>query len=389
MDAGRDRQLKVVLSIDPVKFPLTGIGRYTYELALGLQKARLHDVQFLRGTTLMRTLPLPDDAKPMAHIPSWKRWIQKNPIAVGLYRLVNPRLKGQALKGLEDHVFHGPNYYLPPFGGRSVVTMHDLSPYLWSQSHPPERVRYMQAEIQLSLKRATALITDTEYTRQEVAKFFSWPLDRIHAVHLASSPEFKPHAVGQLTPVLHPMGLKPGGYSLFTGTVEPRKNIATLLDAYAQLSASTRSRWPLVIAGYRGWGSQDLHQRLERAQSEGWLRYLGFVPHETLPSLMAGARLLTYPSLYEGFGLPVLEAMASGVPVVCSNASTLPEVAGDAAAFHDPMDVAKLAGLIETGLQDEMWRSEAIASGLKQAAKFSWERCTQQTLDVYQRVMRA
>lgn len=211
--------MKVVLSIDPVKFPLTGIGRYTFELACGLQAAHLDDLQFLRGIHLQSTIPLPDDSRPMDRTPAWKRFLQKNRLAVAAYRVLDPRLKGLALKGLEDHVFHGPNFYLPPFAGRSVATIHDLSPYLWSQSHPPERVRYMQAEIELSLQRASALITDTEYTRQEVAKFFSWPLEKIFAVPLASAPEFKPLPFEILRSALAPLGLVPDGYTLFTGIV--------------------------------------------------------------------------------------------------------------------------------------------------------------------------
>jgi glycosyltransferase involved in cell wall biosynthesis len=379
--------LRVVLSIDPVKFPLTGIGRYTFELARGLQAEHLNDLQFLRGIHLQSTLPLPDDSRPMGMTPAWKRLLQKNRLTVGAYRVLSPRLKGFALKGLEDHVFHGPNFYLPPFAGRSVATVHDLSPYLWSQSHPPERVRYMQAEIELSLKRASALITDTEFTRQEVAKFFSWPLEKIFAVPLASAPEFMPQSFEVLRPALASLGLVPDGYTLFTGTVEPRKNINFLLDAYARLPVNVRTKWPLVIAGYRGWSNDALHERIRAAENEGWLRYLGFVPHDVLPSLMAGASLFVYPSLYEGFGLPVLEAMACGIPVVCSNASTLPEVTGLAAALHDPSDVDGLVDLIRAGLEDEGWRKSARAAGLVQAAKFSWKRCTQQTLGVYQTVM--
>lgn len=379
--------MKVILSIDPIKFPLTGVGRYTYELARGLQNAHLEKLQFLRGVRLQTKLPVRDDASPMAHVPPWKTYAQKSRLAVAFYRLMNPWLKGRALRGLEDHVFHGPNYYLPPFAGRSVVTVHDLSSCLWPQSHPPERVRYMQAEIELSLKRATALITDTEYMRLEVAKFFGWPLEHIYAVPLASAAEFRPRGEEELRQALTGFGLTPQGYTLFTGTVEPRKNIGVLLDAYARLPVAVRTRWPLVIAGYRGWRSDDLHARMDSAQREGWLRYLGFVPHDVLPHLTAGARLFAYPSLYEGFGLPVLEAMACAVPVVCSNASTLPEVAGNAAALHDPEDVDALLMLLRAGLEDDGWSASASKAGLAQAARFSWERCAAQTLDVYRKVL--
>lgn len=381
--------MKVILSVDPVKFPLTGIGRYTYELGRGLGREALASLRFLRGYRLSTRLPEPDDAQPMARLPTWKVRAQKSPLAVSVFRQVNPWLKARALRGCEDHVFHGPNYYLPSFGGRSVVTMHDLSHVLWRQTHPPERVRYMSAEIELSLKRAAAIITDTEYTRQEVARHFGWPLERIFAIHLASGAEFRPRRSDDLAETLAELGLQPGSYSLFTGTVEPRKNLATLLQAYAALPPAMRLRWPLVVAGYRGWASDDLHQRLQAAQHEGWLRYLGFVPQEALPLLMSGARLFVYPSHYEGFGLPVLEAMASGIPVVCSNASTLPEVTGGAAAMHDPTDVDALRALIEAGLHDEAWRASARAAGLERAARFSWQKCTRETMAVYRAVAEA
>lgn len=378
--------MKVVLSTDPIKFPLTGIGRYTHELGKGLQSQGLEALRFLQGYRLLNALPQATDAQPMAGAPAWKQWAQKNRAVVAAFRHINPWLKGRALKGLEDHVFHGPNYYSPPFGGRSVVTVHDLSHYVWTQGHPPERVRYMQAEMELSLRRASAIITDTEFTRLEVASHTGWPLHRIHAVHLASGPEFRPRPDDELQPVLSAMGLAPGAYALFTGTIEPRKNLNTLLDAYVRLPQTVRNRWPLVVAGYRGWQSEAVHDRLQRAAAQGWLKYVGFVAHQNLPVLMAGARLFVYPSHYEGFGLPVLEAMASGVPVVCSNATTLPEVTGGAAAMHHPSDTDALLTCLQVGLEDEGWRAQARAMGLQQAQRFSWAKCARETLAVYQTV---
>ena len=378
-----------MLSVDPVKYPLTGIGRYTYELGRGLQREKLASLQFLRGYELTAAVPALHDAPPMAGIPAWKTWAQQNHLAVALYRQLNPWLKARALKGSEDHIFHGPNYYLPPFGGRSVVTVHDLSPYLWPQGHPPERVRYMRAEIELSLQRASAIITDTQYTRHEVASHFGWPLERVFAVPLANGPEFCPRPPDVLAPVLATMGLQPGAYVLFTGTVEPRKNLDTLLNAYRSLPPALRRRWPLVIAGYRGWASDSLHQSLQTAQEQGWLRYLGYVPHATLPLLMAGARLFVYPSHYEGFGLPVLEALASGIPTLISDRASLPEVAGDAALYVDPEDVDDLSAGLERLLSDDAWRATTVAAGLQQAGRFSWERCIDQTVAAYRAALDA
>ncbi len=375
--------VKVILSVDPIRFPLTGIGRYTYELARGLQASPSVNVTFLQGYRLHQQLPQAEAQAPASRLLPLKKWAQQSVVVQELYRQIVPRIKQQAIRHLDDHVFHGPNYYLPPFQGRSVVTVHDLSVYLWPECHPPERVRFMRKEIWRSLQRATVLITDTEFTRQEVAHYFNWPLDRIHAVPLAASDVFHPRTVEELRPDLTTFDLHAGAYSLYTGTIEPRKNLIVLLNAYASLPQALRTRFPLVIAGYYGWQNTTIHDLIQKGQQQGWLRYLGYVPDAVLPNLMAGARIFAFPSLYEGFGLPVLEAMASGIPVLCSSASTLPEVAGTAAAFHEPNDVEQLTRLLQQGLEDESWRAAASTAGLAQANKFSWARCVQQTLDVY------
>jgi alpha-1,3-rhamnosyl/mannosyltransferase len=379
--------MKLILSVEPVRFPLTGIGRYTYELALRLQQSpEISDLLFFAGRRFLPALPTAAEASGSGY--GLKRAVQKNFLAVEAYRLLMPLLRKHALKGHGDFLYHSPNYYLPPFAGRSVATFHDLSPFTWSHCHAPQLVRYLQKELKATLVRADALITDSEYTRRELADYFSWPIERIHTVPLASSAEFHPRNAEELNSTLSRHGLKVGGYSLFVGTIEPRKNIETLLDAYSRLALDVRKRWPLVLTGYHGWRNEAIHQRLESAKREGWAYYLGFVPSEDLPLLFAGARLFTFPSLYEGFGLPVLEAMSSGVPVVCSNSSSLPEVAGEAALMCDAKDTETLTELIQQGLEDEMWRASAVEQGLLHAARFSWERCAMETLEVYQKVVK-
>ena len=383
------KPMKVILSIDPVRFPLTGIGRYTFELAKHLKE--IADIEQLRFLSGYRFAPLPEPtqaATPTAlSSSSLRRRLLKTPLTIELYSRVSPLLKQFALRDYADHVFHGPNFYLPPFEGPSVCTFHDLSIFTWAHCHPPERVRYMGKEIAKTIKRADMLITDSETTRQEVAAYFAWPLDKIRAVPLACSDEFRPRSSEALNPVLTKHGLTWQGYSLYVGTIEPRKNLEVLLDAYALLPQAIRQQWPLVLIGYHGWRSEQLHVRIEAAMAEGWARYLGFVDADELPLIYAGARVFVFPSLYEGFGLPVLEAMASGIPVVCSNASTLPEVAGDAAAMCEPQDVEALSELINMALQDENWRNQSIKKGFLQAAKFSWQRCAEETTAVYKEVL--
>lgn len=378
--------MKVILSVEPVRFPLTGIGRYTWELAQELARSpEISELKYFAGRHFLPALPVASSQANCQH--SIKQWVQRSHLAVEAYRLLMPTLKKRALKGYEDFLFHGPNFFLPPFAGKRVATFHDLSPFTWAHCNTPQRIRYTQKELLKTLQWADALITDSEYTRQELAQYFSWPIEKIHAVPLASAGEFYPRSASELLPVLTRYGLKVGEYSLFVGTIEPRKNIIALLDAYSQLPLPLRQRWPLVLSGYQGWRSEAIHLRIQQAEREGWARYLGFTPAEDLPVLFAGARLFAFPSLYEGFGLPVLEAMASGVPVVCSNSSSLPEVAGDAALTCNPDDVNSLSDYLLRLLQDNELRSRMIADGLAQSDRFSWKRCASETIRVYQKVL--
>lgn len=378
--------MKVILSVEPVRYPLTGIGRYTFELARHLQNnAIVEDLKLFSGRSFIQELSVPQPTPNKSHL--FKRLVQKRPLLIEAYRALNQYLKGKALKGMEDYVYHGPNFFLPPFEGHSVVTIHDLSPFTWKECHQPELLSYMEKGIKHSLRRATALITDSEYTKRELADYFSWPLERIHAVPLASSGEFYPRLALDVQPLLEKYGLQWQGYSLFVSTIEPRKNIETLLAAYSRLPKALRLRWPLILTGYEGWQNERIMQRIAEAEREGWARYLGFMPSDELPLLFAGARLFAFPSHYEGFGLPVLEAMSSGVPVVCSNSSSLPEVTGDAALMCEPTDVDTLTELLLRGLEDETWRVQAIAKGHKRAAEFGWSRCADETSKVYQKVL--
>lgn len=378
--------MKVIVSIDQIKSPITGVGRYSYELVNEL--LRLPQVELLRyfrgagfDTELVRQ---------QRQVGLWSRFGRRFlacPGAITLYRQISALRQSRTLRGYEDYLFHGTSFYLPPFSGRSVVTIHDLSPFSWPECHPPERVRYMEAEVGLSVERASLLITDSQFTRAEVAKYFGKRLDDIHAVPLASSPDFFPREEVQLKLCLGKHGLGFQHYSLFVGTIEPRKNLLALLDAYERLPVNLRRQWPLVLAGYQGWRSDEIHARINHGARAGWVRYLGFVDSNELPLLYAGARLFVFPSLYEGFGLPVLEAMSSGIPVVCSNSSSLPEVAEGVALMCDPHDVRALSGLIERGLEDITWRDNAISHGLIKAQNYSWGNCAKATAEVYAKAL--
>lgn len=386
--------MRVILAADAVQIPLTGIGRYAYELAMGLplhplvEQLRLFSLgRWLESSDLVRLAEAPPGAnRSMADSTSLRRHLAGSRLAVRIYQTVTPPLFGWRLRNEVDSLFHSPNYFLPPFPGRSVATIHDLSHVCLPHFHPAARVDYLDRALPATFRQANFLITDAESVRQEVIRHFDWPADRIAAVPLGVAPIFHPRDSVDLAPVLQAYDLTAGGYTLFVGTIEPRKNLERLLLAYESLSTAVRQRWPLVLAGAHGWQSGSIHERMGKAAASGWLRYLKFVPQGDLPFLYAGARLFAYPSLYEGFGLPPLEAMASGVPVVTSNVSSLPEVVGAAALTVDPQDVPALSVALARGLEDDAWRSSAIPLGLERASELTWAACVANTVAIYKRI---
>lgn len=379
--------MKVILSVEPIRYPLTGIGRYTLEIARHLTDTpEIEALRYFSEGRFLENLPTPAEtaaSAPVSALTKAKRLLARNRLLLETYRTLRGRKQGRALAGTQDWLYHGPNYYLPETEGPAVVTFHDLSVLTMPECHPVERVRFMAKEMELSLKRATFIITDSDHVRQEVAEHFSWPLERIRTVYLAGSGGFSPRTAEETAPALKDLDLAHDGYTLYAGTIEPRKNLERLLIAYEKLDPALRRRYPLILAGYKGWSNDAIMRRVAVAERQGWARYLGFVPEAVLPHLFSGARLFAFPSLHEGFGLPVLEAMASGVPVVCSDTSSLPEVAGDAAAMCAPHDIETLGTLIARGLEDDTWRMHAIERGLAQARKFTWSRCAAETVQLY------
>jgi glycosyltransferase involved in cell wall biosynthesis len=380
--------MKIILNIEPIKFPLTGIGRYTYELAKELQlSSDIDELKFFSGNEFADKVPEQDRVvAAKSETSSIRALAKKSRLAVWLYHNYKIYNTSKALKNQSDYIYHSPNFFTPRIEGKKVVTFHDLSIFTWPECHPKERVRYMQKELLFTVQHADALITDSEYTRRELAEYFNYPLEKVFAVPLASSGDFYPRPEDETTRILDQYGLREKQYILFTGSVEPRKNLKTLLDAYERLPLPMRLDCPLVISGYRGWESGDVHKKMAQGESEGWVRYLGFTPAADLPFIFSGARVFAFPSLYEGFGLPVLEAMASGTPVLCSNASCLPEVAGDAALMFEPLHVENLTELLKRGIEDTQWRENARELGLQRAKLFSWQRCAKETIDVYKQV---
>ncbi len=353
--------LRIAIDATPLTEPHGGIARYTREIAAALATEFPDDQYALVSDQDWTAGALPANLRAGRRPRSWiaRRWW-----TVGL---------PLELARLDASVFHGSDFAVPYVPLRpSVMTLHDLSPWLNPELRPSgsERVR---RRAPLLAKLATMILTPTETIRRQTIEHFGLPPSRVVAVPLAAGPEFRPRTAAETMPALARLGVAPP-YLLFIGTRERRKNLTGLLDAWRQ----ARRRQPdldLVVVG-------------PPMPDEAGLIAAGSPPDADLAALLAAAAIFVYPSLYEGFGLPVLEAMQSGTPVVISRDPALAEVAGDSAVPVDAASTASLADAIIGLLANPGRREELRTRGLRRAAEFSWRRTAVRTREVYVEALR-
>jgi glycosyltransferase involved in cell wall biosynthesis len=268
---------------------------------------------------------------------------------------------------------------------RSVVTVHDLGYHYFPDAHTRSARAYLKLSTRWNAACASRILVDSRATRDDLVRLYGAPADKIRVVYPGRNEGIQHVADRErIAALMDTLGIG-APYILYLGTLQPRKNLARLVDAYGRLLANwgEGSQPPaLVLAGQRGWLSDDIFRAVERLGLSEQVIFPGYVSDEDLPALLSGARVFAFPSLYEGFGFPVLEAMACHVPVVCANTSSLPEVAGDAAWQVDPLDVDALAAGLHRAWTDNALRRRLVDAGRQQIEKFSWEKCAQQTLSV-------
>jgi glycosyltransferase involved in cell wall biosynthesis len=365
--------LKLVLSVEALSPSLTGIGRYTWELAKRLPgHPKLKQVRFYRnGQWIEQPAHLLEVNAPVHNAPKAR---------FKLPRSVRDWGMSLACRG---NVFHGPNFFLPACADKGVITVHDLSVFKYPETHPADRIKQFERDFTRSVAQCAHIITDSQTTRAEVIAYTGLPSSRVTAVPLGVSAAYKPMADSDIAQTLQHYGLVPRNYALCVSTLEPRKKVVQLLAAWRLLPSGLRKAYPLIFVGTNGWLSQALQAEITQAQAEGWVKHLGYVPEQDLPKLYAGANLFVYPSTYEGFGLPPIEAMACGVPVVVSDQSCLPEVTQGAALMVNPDETEMFSKILEKSILDTDWRANSVIKGRLVATQYSWERCVDETANVY------
>lgn len=386
MPAGRLGPGSLNLAIDGIALlsPSTGIGRYTRELIrqyLHSEEVRPFIHYGLRWSTALREAPL---AGIVSAKQAFKRVIPQS------YEVMRAARQVSFFLGARRHridLYHAPNFLPLRFGGPTVITVHDLSFIRYPQTHPKERVRVLERRLPKDIERSRFVLVDSDFVRREVIEVYGAAPEKVITTYLGVSEKFRPMAADETRAVLEKHGLRHGAYVLSVGTLEPRKNLTGTLEAFGMLPAALRQRYPLAVVGMAGWHMGHVSSRLSAMAAEGVVKPLGYVPDDDLPMLYAGSAAFIYPSIYEGFGLPVLEALATGTAVVTSNRASLPEVAGDQAAALDPDDHAGLSAALREALEsppDDRARAKRVAW----ARSFTWQRCAEQTAAVYRRALR-
>jgi glycosyltransferase involved in cell wall biosynthesis len=344
-----------------------GIGRYVREMIRALahsDAANRYQLFFASPNPVpFPPTPLPQNFS-TRHLPFHDIWLAR------LWHRAQIPVNVEWITG-EIDLYHAPDFVLPPTRARSLLTVHDLSFARDPDSAAPTLRDYLNVVVPRSVQRATHIIAVSQATKNDLVELYNTPEEKISVIHEGVDEKFRPAADKAIS---EKYGMSERPYLFSVSTIQPRKNYKRLIQALAFLP----NEFELVIAGGKGWLYDDIFAEAEKFK--GRVRFLGFVPDDDLPALYSGASVFAYPSLYEGFGLPLLEAMACGTPTVASNISCLPEVAADAAVTVSPYHPESIAAGIRAALAN---RSDLIEKGFARASQFKWQNSARQLIDLY------
>ncbi len=358
-----------------------GIGRYVSNLGRAMAEQLMPNEQLLflqnpGATSGHWTLPM------RANVQSIMLQPAISPFSLRQQWAIPKQLQQQPVS-----LYHSP-YYLMPYriNAPTVVTIYDLIPQLFPETASLQARLLFRLATRLALRSASHIIVISEATRRDLLAAYSIPSKKITAVPLAPDPHFQPQPDSEINRVRQKHTL-PDKFALYFGSNKLHKNLVRLLEAWKIIIDKTAAPMKLIIAGARAGRYPQPLQKVAELGMESSVQFLGPIAEADLPALYSGATLFIFPSLYEGFGLPVAEAMACGTAVACANSSSLPEIGGSAVHYFDPMNVREMAEVIGRYLENEPLRLEMARKGIKQAQKFSWQRAAESTLQIYRHIM--
>jgi len=376
--------MKIALNGSLLLSPLTGVGQYVHELANGLIVKDEVDLNIFYGYNWSKTIR----QSPIPKINKYKNIVSNllpNP------RIFSRKIKqfnfNKGIKKIKPDLYHETSTIAYDYKGKTILTVHDLSWIRFPDFHPADRVSLLNKYFERGLVNANKIITDSEYIKSELVSLFGVNSEKIESIPLAVNNNFHPKTNELTSKTLDQYSLKYKSFLLAIGTLEPRKNIELAIDAFMQLPASVRRLNPLVLIGIKGWHTTNLERVISPLIASGEIRQLGYVSRQDLIDITASAKMLIYPSIYEGFGLPPLEAMACGVPVIGSNVSSIPEVVSNAGILIDPHNSVLLKDAILRLLEDKEIYEKLSGLGISRSREFTWESCVNKTFNLYKQVL--
>jgi len=368
---------KVVVDAISLLSPLTGIGRYTYEISSYLRETQELDLDFYYGYYSKKLF---EPTTPLA-IKGFKSFIVKNPFFKKIARTL--LMNSSKIFASSYELYWQPNFI--PYKGikakKVITTVHDFSMILYKEYHSKERVEYFEKFFEQNIYKSNMIITGSYYTKEEILDRLKFEEKNIKVIYHGINPDiFKP-----LPSLTSPFNL-PKRFILSVGSIEPRKNLIGLLQAYNRLNKNIKEEYHLVLVGFKGWNNKEILALIEK--NKKYIHYLGYISDTELAILYNKASLFIYPSFYEGFGLPPLEAMACGTPTIISNVSSLPEVGGDAVLYCNPYDIEDIKNKIEMVLNDEKLQKSMREKGIQRAKNFTWEKSAKEHLKLFKEVLK-
>ncbi|MBN1932758.1 MAG: glycosyltransferase family 4 protein [Desulfobacterales bacterium] len=366
---------------------LTGIARYLRNLYSAMERINEVELYYFNGNQSTAAMP-PSADSDKYQLASQAVRALPDPVVFGMraarWLWYEHKLNRQCRKTAYN-LYH-ETAFTPSLIRQSVpqvFTLHDLSLIHFRKCHPKERVWFSDFFFHRRIHEASHLIVPSRFIKNDVCDTLSIDESRITVIPEAPDPFFYQRSEQQIKETKRKLSL-PDNYLLFVGTLEPRKNIEIIIRALGRM----HDKIPLVLTGWNGWGDKPWLEIAARHNMGSFIYQTGYIDEESLARLYSGALTLIYPSLYEGFGLPIIEAMACGCPVICSDAASMPEVAGKAALLIDPADSDDVVRAIETLVYDSQFRTHLVQEGFNQATNFSWDQTAMQTLDLFKAVVK-
>lgn len=360
--------MKILFNGQTIRYPLTGIGHFSNQIYLELQK-KTKIIPFLLNSEQTQAITKQNSRK----LSKLRAFATQIPFARKAYVFLKEWKLKKFIKNNPADIYLEPNYLLLNCSLPGIPFIYDISTLRMPAMHPRSRVKIQEKNLNKTIKKAKAIITISEFSKAELVDYFKINPENIFVSYCGASEHFKPRSSFETEKTLNHYNLKYRQFILVVGTFEPRKNLKRICEAYSKLPEKLKVQHPLVLCGASGWGDIGLSDQITNLIKLNHIQILNYISDEVLHDLTSAAKFSCYVSVYEGFGLPVLEAMQSGTPIITSNTSSMPEVAGDAGLLVNPLEIMEIKNAMTKLLENDELCQLLSEKGLIQAKKFNWQ----------------